>query len=185
LGLWLTFAAAIFGGIVTLVVAIINHQSSETKVEPKPPPATTTPVPAATVRPTPIPTATPTAEPTLSQLTLTPVFPTAEVKINGVAYSIVGMQVDNQRKENPTLRLTIRMTNNNVGGGVLFTEANCRLLLGDVKRAPISAPIGRVAINSSEDGEFIFPLPKGTRSAALEFWYRENPKQSISISRIE
>jgi hypothetical protein len=53
----------------------------------------------------------------------------------------------------------------------MFSEENCRLVLDDVARAPMSAPLERVATHSSMDGEFIFPFPKGTKSVALEFWY--------------
>jgi hypothetical protein len=49
LAAWLTFVAAIFGGIVTIVVAIINRPSSEKPVIAAPPAAITTPIPTASL----------------------------------------------------------------------------------------------------------------------------------------
>ena len=72
---------------------------------------------------------------------------------------------------------------NNKNTGANFTDESCRLLVDGVPRAPISGLNDVVAAHSSRDADFVFLIPAGTPSAALQFWYLgESAKIPVDVS---
>lgn len=190
LGAWLAFAGVVVGGIVTIVVALINRGGNPEKPTVQTIPttvlkevATGTPIAATTPIPTPTPSsvlhlstqdyqalATPTATPIAR----------AEVTIQNFTLKIISTELD-YKKERPTLRFNIRIMNNG-DSNYVFDEHSFQLVEDGIPRAPIGDFYFGVSAHSAEDVAFVFEFnPRETKSAALVFWVRDQ-SETISVN---
>jgi hypothetical protein len=104
----------------------------------------------------------------------------AEVTLQGVTFKIVAAQLDDHRKEKPTLRFTIRMANDSKYIW-MFDDKVCRLVVDGVPRAPLNGVGIIVPSHSAADADFVFPFSMGTKSAALKFWFPNDESETIPV----
>lgn len=90
-----------------------------------------------------------------------------EVRLGNAIYKILAIQLDRYNVEKLSLRLTVRMTNND-HYPVNFWDESFRLLVDGAPIAPVSRLNKLLHSCGAEEGEIEFVIPVTTQSAALK-----------------
>jgi hypothetical protein len=104
----------------------------------------------------------------------------AEVTVQKFTFKIVGAQLDDHKKENPSLRFTIQITNKSTSNDMI-DERVCRFIVDGVPRAPIRDWHAVISAHSAVNVDFVFAFPTETKSAALQIWVGDE-FETISVN---
>lgn len=104
----------------------------------------------------------------------------SEVTVKHFTFKIAAAKLDDHKKENPTLRFTIQITNEAVYNSPIDDKV-CRLIVDGIARAPINGWVAMAYAHSTLSEDFIFPFPTETKSAALKFWAGDE-SETISVN---